>query len=89
MLGDFPLGAEPLGGFPPVFPEEGGGAAKFPAPILHHRPSYAMGKYLRKRAWFEETFLKSWQETGLASLKSDEEKPLTVADILGRGKWDD
>jgi hypothetical protein len=60
MLGNAPLGAVPLGYsdvFPPLIPEEGGGAAKFPAPILHHRADYAMAKYLRKRDWFEEQFL--------------------------------
>jgi hypothetical protein len=90
MLGDAPLGAEPLGGFPGVTTLESteGGAAKFPAPILH-RPSYAMAKYLRKRGWFEDEFLATWEKKGLAGLKEDEEKPLTVADILGWGKWDD
>jgi hypothetical protein len=86
MLGDFPLGAIPLGAFPPVStPVPQGGAARFPAPILQHRPHYAMGRYT-KRSWFEDEFLADWKKRGLAGLKDEEEMPLTISQILGRDK---
>jgi hypothetical protein len=85
MLGNFPLGAVPLGGFGDEFPIPEGGAAKFPSPILHHRPHYAMGRYT-KRSWFEDEFLADWKKRGLVGLDEEDAGPLTISQILGRDK---
>ena len=89
MLGQAPLGAIPLGYddvFPPLIPEEGGGASRLPVSFL--RADYAMHRYTKH--WFLDDFLEDWQKAGLAGLKEhDEEQSLQSilrAQILERNE---
>ena len=80
MLGDLPLGAEPLGAIPDFsIPEEGGGAAKFPAPILHQVRDFHMKKYTYR--WWER-FLDDYSKVGLPEEKETDE--LTIAKLFGK-----
>jgi hypothetical protein len=77
MLGDLPLGAEPLGGFGDIIPVPEGGAAKFPAPFL--QIEHDLSKY--HRFWFKR-FLEDFSKVGLPEEEAN--KP-TISELLG---WD-
>jgi hypothetical protein len=82
MLGDAPLGAEPLGGFGDitVLESTAGGAARFPvSPILHQVRDFHMKKYTYR--WWER-FLDDYSKVGLPAQEETDE--LTIAKLFGR-----
>ena len=81
MLGDLPLGAEPLGGIPVVIEIPDGGAAPWPvSPILHQVRDFHMHKYHRR--WWER-WIEDFSKVGLPP-EEEPEKP-TISQLLG---WD-